>query len=628
MARVHFGRAVILELRSAMHDQHLRVSQCVYSRLKEIDICSTKSTKRGTKGFGRIRIPSLVNTRPSFTMRSAVSAVNYNNLIAVPLESSALSEHGINSIAMCLINARSVCNKTLILQDFIIDNKLDCCIITESWLKGDNRDDVITAELLPPGFVIKHKARPTRGGGVAILLRDTVGVLSSATPSFNSFEVLECKLDTTPPLRLIAVYRPPPSGRQPCDARTFIVEFSNYLEHIVMSPGAILIAGDFNYHVDNSSDADAVAFLRTLDSLGLEQRVKGSTHCSGHTLDLVITRKLDSLNPSISIGDGVSDHQAVKWTLDMSLEKKPIREIQYRRVKSISLDDLTGDIQSSPLMSLSEDISVDEIVHTYNSTMMNLLDRHAPLRVCHIPSRPDPEWYSMEIREAKQKRRRAERQWQRSKLTVHREIYQLERTAVNSCIRQAKRDYYNDKIESVKKDSKKLFGIVNNLLGRKSSLTLPSNSSNYELVTRFNEFFLKKVDDIKSSIGYAHAASREPMTEVTLTCWEPVSADGLLKVLKSASVKSCRLDPLPTCLLVKCLDPLLPVILRLVNQSLSDAKMPVAFKTAQVVPLLKKPSLDPDLMKNYRPVSNLPFLSKIIEKVIATQLQPLHQQPP
>ena len=88
-----------------------------------------------------------------------------------------------------------------------------------------------------------------------------------------------------------------------------------------------------------------------------------------------------------------------------------------------------------------------------------------------------------------------------------------------------------------------------------------------------------------------------------------------------AATKSCELDPIPTFLLKPCLDSLLPIIYTIINNSLSKSEVPPKFKQAIVRPLLKKPGLDQDVFKNYRPVSNLPFLSKILEKVVARKLE-------
>ena len=85
------------------------------------------------------------------------------------------------------------------------------------------------------------------------------------------------------------------------------------------------------------------------------------------------------------------------------------------------------------------------------------------------------------------------------------------------------------------------------------------------------------------------------------------------------------LDPMPTKLLKECLDCLLPSIVNIINISISSSNIPLSLKAATVTPLLKKTGLDADDFKNYRPVSNLPYLSKIIEKCIVAQLK-LHME--
>ena len=86
-------------------------------------------------------------------------------------------------------------------------------------------------------------------------------------------------------------------------------------------------------------------------------------------------------------------------------------------------------------------------------------------------------------------------------------------------------------------------------------------------------------------------------------------------------LKSCELDPMPTPILTSCLDSLLPMIMAIVNKSLEESHVPTSVKTAVVRQLLKKPCLDKEVFKNYRPVSNLPFISKILQKVVSTRLE-------
>ena len=94
------------------------------------------------------------------------------------------------------------------------------------------------------------------------------------------------------------------------------------------------------------------------------------------------------------------------------------------------------------------------------------------------------------------------------------------------------------------------------------------------------------------------------------------------KIISKSPTKSCLLDPLPTFLIKECIDILLPSITKLVNFSHSEGLVLDGFKKAVVTPLIKKASLPVEDLKNYRPVSGLSFISKLVEHVhvVAKQL--------
>ena len=85
-------------------------------------------------------------------------------------------------------------------------------------------------------------------------------------------------------------------------------------------------------------------------------------------------------------------------------------------------------------------------------------------------------------------------------------------------------------------------------------------------------------------------------------------------------MKICTLDPLPSSILLICIEELLPVISRMVNVSLENGYFADDWKRAVVHPPLKKSGLQL-INKNFRPVSNLQFTSKLTEKAVAVQLQ-------
>ena len=101
---------------------------------------------------------------------------------------------------------------------------------------------------------------------------------------------------------------------------------------------------------------------------------------------------------------------------------------------------------------------------------------------------------------------------------------------------------------------------------------------------------------------------------------QPLDIVELKRHFKAAKNKTCGLDPCPTSLLKGTLDTHLLAVLDLFCASLQQGVFSDIFKTADVIPVLKKPGADDQLLSNYRPVSNLPFLSKLLERVVVERL--------
>ncbi len=80
------------------------------------------------------------------------------------------------------------------------------------------------------------------------------------------------------------------------------------------------------------------------------------------------------------------------------------------------------------------------------------------------------------------------------------------------------------------------------------------------------------------------------------------------------------LDPIPTSLFQSCFASLCPVVLSIINDSLCTGVVPPSFIIAAVTPVPKKTNIDYENLSNFRPISNLPFLVKILERVVASQL--------
>jgi len=106
-----------------------------------------------------------------------------------------------------------------------------------------------------------------------------------------------------------------------------------------------------------------------------------------------------------------------------------------------------------------------------------------------------------------------------------------------------------------------------------------------------------------------------------LASLQPSNVAEVKKIIDSMPAKSSPLDVVPTSILKSCADIFAPLILTMANISFKEGKFPVTFKTAQVLPLIKKAGLDRSQLANYRPISNLNTISKLIERLVLTRLR-------
>ena len=226
------------------------------------------------------------------------------------------------------------------------------------------------------------------------------------------------------------------------------------------------------------------------------------------------------------------------------------------------------------------------------------------------------------MRRAKSDRRRAESRWLKFGLTVHKQIYNAAKHAVTKLVHKAKSVFLRDEISNCD-TAKTLFNVCGRLTGRSKMSPLPTLYPTSQQPKLFCDYFLRKVAQIRSELD---SVPPSPATFPDTTCdhvfptFQPVSEDEVRSIVLKSNPTTCALDPLPTSLLLECIDTVLPSLTQIINDSLTSGIFPASFKQALVKPLLKKPSLDVNNLSNYRPVSNLSFFSKVLEKVILKQL--------
>ena len=188
-------------------------------------------------------------------------------------------------------------------------------------------------------------------------------------------------------------------------------------------------------------------------------------------------------------------------------------------------------------------------------------------------------------------------------------------------VNRDKSNYYRNLISDNAHDSKKLWQVLRSVLHSVPDKVLPSHASHIGLANRFVTFFSDTISKLRDSFTNTDSFTLPAPSDVPkFDLFKSVSEDEVRKVTAKSPTKSCLLDPWPTFLVKECLDILLPSITELVNCSLTEGAVPAGFIKVIVSPLIKKSSLPPDKLKNYQPVSGLSFISKLVEHVVASQL--------
>ena len=512
---------------------------------------------------------------------------------------------------MELLNMQSLNKKSLLIHDHILEKNLDFMCLVETWHKPG--DHLLLNEVCPPGYNYMERARTSgRGGGLLIIHRTELELSPLPLSDFTSMECLAFKCKPPHSMTVLLIYRPPKPNP------SFLPEIHDLLTSLCTMSNNIVIIGDINIHVDNPSCPLAAEFLSLLDCLGLQQHVKAPTHNKGHTLDLAITNSASIKN--LEVFDlGVSDHKVVLMTLTSLLPSpRPKRQIAFRNLKRIVPVDLATDLQC---ITCPDSDNVDELVEYYNTFLSSVLDIHAPVKTREVTFERSAPWYTQELRTLKTAGRALERQLRHTGLTVHKLAFREHQKAYCQALKNARSTFYSNIINRDTGNSKKLFSTINHLLKPQSpSLT----EATVERCNSFIDFFKSKVDNIRSLLpSYTSPSASNPLvgSPLPLPCFSEVQQSQIEKTIRVMKPTTCCLDPFPSPLLKSHISILTPIITQAVNLSLQTAHVPPALKAAVIRPLLKKPSLDPDNLANYRPISNLPFLSKILEKTVATQLQ-------
>ncbi|XP_072023255.1 uncharacterized protein [Amphiura filiformis] len=527
-----YSRETLLSLNDGTH--HHFLPKEVFHTLCALDISRVKPTRRGKKGG--------LKHRQKLT-RSTVYKANATN-----------------DLSLFSLNCQSVKSKATrgIITDLLVEYDIDIFALTETWLAGNESDDFILSSLTPPGYEIYNIPRGGGDphGGIAILFKQGITVVSKSCDQNHQYTNFEfCDVVFTCGSKcftLVTVYRPYPSAKNQFTAGKFFEEFSQFLQDYAISQGELVLVVDLNLHLDIEDDYNTQKFADLMDSLSLTQFVVGPTHRCGHTLDVVISRESDNLVKNTCVLDLISDHALIACTLQIAKPKIPMKTITSRKYRSIDPAVLKEDIVSSVLTS-SPATNVNDAVNQYNDILSNLLDLHAPARTKSVVPRIQQPWFSDSLHQLKRERRKAERKWISSRLTVDLEIFKALRNKYNVALYHAKCTFFNNKILECGNNYKTMFSIIGEVLHNKKTTKLPDHDCSSDLADQFANYFMSKIETVRSNMqsNVTGVSSSQHNCNLSFSNFDTVSVADVSEIITKSPCPSSLLDPLPSWL-VRC----------------------------------------------------------------------------
>ena len=555
-------------------------------------------------------------------------------LVGIPRQPST----GRNGKDMCVgyLNCQSIGNKSASLTNIINEQHLDAFAVVETF--HESSDDITLKRITPDGFICLDQAREKKrsaraatqkkgssgaganrpiGGGVAWICKESCKARRlDLDIKAKSFEFISVML-TLKGVKTIAVAVYRPGSERMSDQ--FLEEFSLMLEELIVYSCHILIVGDVNIHLDTVDDNWTMKFNTIMDCFGLVQNISTPTHKAGHTLDVVVTKssgQLFSVKCDVHV-PSVSDHSLIITRLPLAKPSPVSSNATCRAWKDFDRELFVQDLLSSELCSGDwTSLTPDDMASLYNEVLTELVDKHAPIRSTRKHYRPITPWFNPACGEQKRKARCYERIYRRTKLNTDRDRWLAQLRACQEFYRKTQDLYWQTRITESAGNAKKLWNELSAVRGKNRSPTFQDSLT----AEQFLKSFEKKVADVRSSTLGSEPPEFSNFSGECFSKFAALSEDDVCELIMKSPNKSCGLDPAPTWLIKDFSKILSPYITELFNKSLSSGHFPVPFRVAEVTPILKKPSLDPTLPINYRPVSNLQFISKVLERAVNKQI--------
>ena len=499
----------------------------------------------------------------------------------------------------------------------------DVLCVNETLCDHTISDDELELE----GYNILRCDRKRDGGGVAVYIKDQFNFKRRLDLCDNTVECIW--VEVTPPhmssILICAVYNP--DGKN----NVFSTKLSSMLTDASTENKEIVLLGDFNCDFTTGVSSKQINDLKfVFNMFQLQQLINLPTRVtptSKTIIDLFCTSNCDLYKESGVIQTAISDHYMI-YAIRNSRPIKAGHKIKnYRCFKEFNEHSFVNDLFQMPWSDIARYDNVNDALQMWESMFLDVTNRHLPKKCKRVKSSPAP-WLDGVIKQKMLRRDSLHRLAVRTNNVTDWEAYKSLRNHVTSMIRSAKSNYYKDLISQNCNNSCKLWQSLKSVLPSKGSINTSSIvfegnvlTSNDNISNGFNKHFAnvatKLIDECNRSCNVNDInVNGATLSDVSSVLDLPlIGPDFVDKEICSMSAnKAIGLDDVSSRVLKLARPAIVDSLTYIINLSLSTGTFPSAWKEAKVIPLHKGGDLDNT--NNYRPISILPVVSKIIERAV------------
>ena len=554
-----------------------------------------------------------------------------NNYFTSSTFNNSFNSVNFNSFSLIHINIRSINANGDSFVSYLSTLKLKFSVIclTETWSNEQNLLDNIF-----PSYKGFHTFRSIgrRGGGVSVYVQNHLN--AKFLPDFSrSLDFLESVIiqiqSRNKIINVGCFYRPPNS-----DHEFFINNFEDKISRLNTNDQTCIICGDFNYDLLKiSSDTRTSNFYDTVSTLTLVPTITKPTRIEGESYsildNILISHPIDFKSGILTFD--LTDHLPVFLIYNnLFLDTRNVTEtIEYRVITEHSLNNLFNEFSSIDFDFIIDD-DIDAVITRLDDYILTTYNSCCPIKTKTLTQKDkEKPWISNDLKINIKRRQNAFVLHKQNKISTN--AYNRFRNLVTSQIRTAKKSYFHNLLNSVKSDTKKTWKIINNIIrskqiNNKTEIKSISHdneiiTNSYDIASKFNSHFIsigKKISDSIDSNNLADPLSYLKTSPTNSFFFSKIYRFDIQNIILQLKNKSCSIDSYPI-KVIKILAPILSSILAiLINKSFITGKFPDALKIARVTPIFK--TGDKQDISNFRPISILPIISKIYEKVVLIQI--------